>query len=92
MTDDAPNIVNSGKSQSFVVDGLRFDIQIYRAEDETEWLLEVVDCEGTSHVWEDRFTSDKDARNAALQALNEEGALAFMRGEDRSNVVPFRRR
>ncbi|MTD99847.1 hypothetical protein GIY56_06080 [Paracoccus sp. YIM 132242] len=92
MTDDTPNIIHSGKSQSFIVDGYRFDIQIYRGEDEAEWLLEVVDSEGSSHVWDDRFASDKDARDAALQALEKEGALGFMRGEDRANVVPFRPR
>lgn len=91
MNDDVPNIVHSGKSQSVVVDGLRFDIQIYRAEDEKDWILEVVDAEGTSHVWEDRFASDRDARNEAIQDLEKHGARAFMRGDEAGNVVPFRR-
>ncbi|MDH2327824.1 hypothetical protein QCN27_13215 [Cereibacter sp. SYSU M97828] len=90
MTDDTPNIVHSGKSQSVVVDGLRFDIQIYRGEDEKDWILEVVDAEGTSHVWEDRFASDRDARNEAIQDLETHGARAFMRGDEAGNVVPFR--
>lgn len=89
MHDDAPNIVYSGESQSFIVDGYRFDIQIYRGEDEAEWLLEVVDSAGTSHAWEDRFRSDKDARHAALNALEEVGAEAFMRGDEQGDVVPF---
>lgn len=34
----------------------------------------------------DQFTSDKDARNAAITELESKGALAFM-GPD--NVIPF---
>ena len=48
----------------------------------------MVDHEGTSHVWDDLFESDKDARNTAIAAIQSEGALAFMRGD---NVIPFRK-
>ena len=48
----------------------------------------MVDHEGTSHVWDDQFVSDKDARNTAIQAIEAEGAIAFMRG---NNVIPFRK-
>lgn len=49
-------------------------------------VLEVVDYEGTSHVWDDLFKSD--ARNAAVEALESEGGIAFMKGD---NLVLFRR-
>ena len=52
-------------------------------------MLEVVDQDGTSHVCDDQFASDKEARNAAIQAIEEEGAVAFMRGD---NVIRFRGR
>ena len=84
--DDEPNIVTSGKSQTVLVDGLRFSIEIYRLETGSTWTLEVVDPENTSHVWDDQFASDKDARNAAIEEIEREGALAFMRG---NNVIPF---
>lgn len=88
MIDDdyEPNIVTSGKSQTVLVDGLRFSIEIYRLETDSTWTLEVVDPENTSHVWDDQFASDKDARNAAIEEIEREGALAFMRG---NNVIPF---
>lgn len=86
--EDEPNIVASGKSQKIMVDGVRFNIDIYRLETDTFWTLEVVDAENTSHVWEDQFSSDKDARDAAIKAIKSEGAIAFMRG---NNVIPFRR-
>ncbi len=87
MTEEEPNLVTSSKSQRVVVDGYPFSIEIYRLEKEPNWTLEVVDHEGTSHVWDDQFQSDRDARNAALQELENQGALNFMRGD---NVIPFK--
>ncbi|MBY6059476.1 hypothetical protein KUV33_24030 [Leisingera daeponensis] len=87
MEDDEPNLVTSGKSQRITVDGFPFSIEIYRLETDQSWTLEVVGHEGTSHVWEDQFQSDKEARNTAMQAIESEGPIAFMRGD---NVIPFR--
>lgn len=87
MDEDEPTLVISPKSQEMVVEGLPFSVEIYRLEGQATWTLEVVDPEGTSHVWDDAFASDKDARTEALRALEEKGPLAFMHGE---NVVPFR--
>ena len=87
MTDDEPNLVTSSKSQRIVVDGYPFAIEIYRLETDKTWSLEVVDHESISHVWDEQFRTDRDARNAAVEALEREGAIAFMRG---NNVVPFR--
>ena len=56
-------------------------------ETEKTCTLEVVDVDGTSHVWDDQFRSDRDARNVAIQAIETEGAITFMRGD---NVIPFR--
>lgn len=88
MIEDEPNLVTSGKSQHVIIDGFPFSIEIYRLEHDKSWTLEVVDHEGTSHVWDDQFSSDKDARNTALQAIESEGAIAFMRGD---NVIPLRK-
>lgn len=81
-------LLTSGKSQHAIIDGFPFSIEIYRLEQDKTWTLEVVDHEGTSHVWDDQFASDKDARNTAIQAIEAEGAVAFMRGD---NVIPFRK-
>ncbi len=85
--DDEPNIVTSSKSMRVLIDDMRFSIEIYRLETDSTWTLEVVDSENSSHVWEDQFASDKDARNAAIEEIEREGAVAFMRG---NNVIPFR--
>jgi len=70
------------------VTGYPFSIEIYRLEDQSEWSLEVVDCDNTSHVWDDLFKSDKDVRNAAITELESEGALSFMHAD---NVIPFKK-
>ena len=89
MDDDTePKLVISGRSGAVLVDGMRFRLDIYRAEDEPDWILEVVDAEGTSHVWDDRFASDRAARETALATIRREGARSFMHGD---NVIPFPR-
>ena len=72
MIDDETNLVQSNRSQRVVVDGYPFSIEIYRLEVDKTWTLEVVDRESTSHVWDDQFRSDKDARDAAVQVLESE--------------------
>lgn len=81
-----PNIMWSGKARKLVHDGVSFSIDIYRLESSPKWTLEVVDDEGTSHVWDDEFVSDNEALKAALTALKDEGAARFKRG---NNIVPF---
>jgi hypothetical protein len=88
VIEDEPNLVHSGKSPRVVVDGYPFSIKIYRMETDKTWTLEVVDHEGTSHVWDEHFGTEKDARNAALAAIKAEGAFAFMRGD---TIIPFRK-
>lgn len=87
IDDDDPNLVTSGKSKRIVVDGYPFSIDIFRLETYTTWTLEVVDHQNTSHVWDEQFESDTEARDVAVKTIKAEGALAFMRGK---NVIPFR--
>ena len=89
MTDhDEPNIVNSGQSKRITIDNYAFLIEIYRLEADDLWTLEVVDHDGTSHVWAEQFMSDKEAYSIAVQTIETEGAKTFMTG---NNVIPFRK-
>lgn len=87
MNDD-PKLVYSSHCADVAIDDLPFEVQIFRAEHEVEWLLEVVDREGTSHVWDDLFVDDKEAFDAALSTIEQEGAYNFM--QNGSNVVPLK--
>jgi hypothetical protein len=62
-------------------------VEIYRLDDRPEWVLEVVNEEGMSIVWDDPFNSDQEADAAFRNTLASEGISAFL---DDSNVVPFR--
>ncbi|MFN7089218.1 MAG: hypothetical protein ACK4P4_01510 [Allorhizobium sp.] len=85
---EEPNLVTSGKSTRVVIDGYSFSIDIFRMENDATWTLEVIDQQNTSHVWDEQFQSDAEARDVAVKTIEAEGAIAFMRG---NNVIPFRR-
>ena len=89
MNEKAPNLVTSSKSQSVLVDGHRFEIEIYKLEGVSAWTLEVIDAKGTSHVWDDEFSSDSEALAAVMTAFEKEGAAGFL---DAENVIQFPRR
>ncbi|SFB59566.1 hypothetical protein SAMN03159496_05554 [Rhizobium sp. NFR07] len=86
FNEQEPNLITSAKSGKIVVDGYPFQIEIFRMETEDLWTLEVVDHHNTSHVWDDQFVSDTDARDLAVKTISTEGATAFIHG---NNVVPF---
>lgn len=92
MDEEEPDLVTSSRSGRAVIGGIAFHIGIRRMTTEAVWTLEVVDPDGTSHVWDEPFASAAQARNAAIAAIKEDGPEAFMRGEEAAdNVVPFRR-
>ena len=74
---DMPSIVSSELSQSVLVEGRRFQIDFYRAEDEDFWTLEVINDEGTSFIWGDPFATEQAALDAALTVFEKEGAAGF---------------
>ena len=84
MTDD-PNIIISGLSKNFLIDGATFDFEIYRLENVPGWTLEVIDDEGTSTVWDEAFETDKAAHNCLIETIQKEGITAFKGG----TVIPF---
>ena len=73
-----PELIQSPLSQAITRDGHTLRVDIYRLEEETDWLLEVVNDDGTSHVWDDRFATDKAALDAVNEAIDEEGITAFL--------------
>lgn len=73
-----PELIQSPLSQSITRDGHALQVDIYRLEDEVDWVLEVVNETGTSHVWDDRFATDQAALGAVHEAIDEEGITAFL--------------
>lgn len=76
--DDGPEIVRSPLSQTVTHNGVTVRIDIY-ADRDGRWILEVVDAENTSHVWDDHFETDAQALAEALKAFDEDPLEFFGR-------------
>ena len=64
-------------------DGVTVDILIYRSKDnEDEWILEIVDEEAASTVWDDLFATDRAALEEAMRTIEKEGIASFLRPPD----------
>jgi hypothetical protein len=80
-----PAIVVSALSRRVTVEGVSVEVQIYRREPDTDWILEVIDHEGASTVFDDRFESDRAALEAAMRVIQDEGIRTFV--DDRSGTL-----
>lgn len=76
MTDQV-EYIQSPLCREYTDDGHKVDIDIYRTED-SGWVLEIVDEGNNSTVWEDKFETDQEALDEALDALKQEGVQAFV--------------
>jgi hypothetical protein len=66
-----PDFIESPLSQRVTRNGLEVRIEIY-GDSQGRWILEVVDAEDASHVWDEHFETDQQALAEALQALDDE--------------------
>ncbi len=64
-------------------DGVTVEIHIYRGPAEGGmWILEVVDEEDASTVWDELLETDQDALFEAMRAIEEEGIATFLSPPD----------
>lgn len=84
-SDDEPEIVTSPLSQRLTRDGLTVQVEIF-GDGEGRWILEVIDGQDTSHVWEHHFDTDAQALAEAVRALEEEPA-EFRSGPDDTRTL-----
>lgn len=68
-----PDSIESPLSQSLSRHGVTVRVEIY-GDGEGRWILEVVDRDDASHVWDERFETDQAALDAAIEALETEPA------------------
>ena len=66
-----PDFIGSPLSQNVTRNGVSVRIEIY-ADSHGGWILEIVDAEDASHLWDARFETDQLALAEALRALDEE--------------------
>ncbi len=77
---EAYPIVHSPLEQSVHRHGAIAEVFIYHGPDDPGWILEVVAEDGTSTVWDDRFSTDQKALEAALHAIDTDGLESFLEG------------
>lgn len=69
--DVEPDFIESPLSQHITRHGVTVRVDIY-GDSNDRWILEIVDAENTSHVWDEHFETDQEALDEALRALDEE--------------------
>ncbi|WP_372610568.1 hypothetical protein [Halomonas sp.] len=62
-----PELIQSPLNQAITRNGYTLRVDIYRLEDETDWLLEAVNEDGTSRAWDERFATDQAALDARIE-------------------------
>jgi hypothetical protein len=69
--DREPEFIESPLGQRVTRHGVEVQVEIY-ADSQGGWILEIVDAETASHVWDEHFETDQQALTEALRALDEE--------------------
>ena len=72
-------LITSPLSQKISRGGMTIGVLIYRGENDEAWLLEVVDQEGGSTIWDKAFPTDHDAFFEALRTIASRGIDWFRR-------------
>jgi hypothetical protein len=73
---DDHELIYSPQNQTVTRNGVTVKVHIYK-DDSTDWILELVDAAGNSHVWNEQFLTDQAAFDEAMRALDKE-PLEFM--------------
>lgn len=77
--DDEIELVMSPLCREISRDGTTIEVHIYRGVDDNQWVLEVVDQEQGSTVWDDLFPTDQAALDEVMRTIDQEGITSFLR-------------
>ena len=78
-----PDIVESRLCSTIERDGISLRVEIYRGDD-SEWILEVVDEDGNSIVWNDQFATDQAAMDELMRTIKVEGIRSIVEDPESS--------
>ncbi|HEY9035782.1 MAG TPA: hypothetical protein VIM96_03630 [Pseudomonadales bacterium] len=79
---DEPNLIISDLSQELSSGGRTVKVEIYRLEEESEWVLEIEDEFNNSTVWDQTFQTESAALTEAKKSILSEGVKNFIGPED----------
>ena len=74
---DESDLIYSRHCQTVSSNGKTVKVEIY-SSGKNDWILEVVDEENNSTVWDDPFQTDEDAFREFQRTLKEEGIEAMI--------------
>ena len=69
---DDIELIYSDHCQTVTRDGTTVRLEIY-SSGKNDWILEVVDADSNSTVWDEPFPTDEEAYREFLRTLEEEG-------------------
>jgi uncharacterized protein len=73
-----PEIIMSPLCREITGDGTKVQVDIYRGEDESGWILEVIDKENASTVWDEPFATDQEALEEVMEVIEQDGIRSFL--------------
>ena len=73
-----PEIIMSPLCREIAEDGTKIQVDIYRGEDEPGWVLEVIDEENASTVWDNPFDTDQEALDDVIEVIERDGIGTFL--------------
>jgi len=73
-----PQIIMSPLCREISEDGTKIQVDIYRGENESGWILEVIDEENASTLWDDPFETDQEALDAVMEVIEKDGIRSFL--------------
>jgi len=76
-----PEIVMSPLCREIIEDDTKIQVDIYRGENETAWILEVIDEENASTIWDEPFDTDQEALDTVMEVIEQDGIRSFLDGE-----------
>ena len=76
-----PEIFMSPLCREIIEDGTRIQVDIYRGGDESGWILEVIDEENASTVWDDPFATDQEALDEVMKVIEQDGIRSFLESD-----------
>ena len=76
-----PEIIMSPLFREIIEDGTKIQVDIYRSESESGWILEVIDEENASTVWDEPFDTDQEVLDAVMIVIEQDGIRSLLDGE-----------
>ena len=78
-----PEIIMSPLCREIIEDDTRVQVDIYRGENDSGWILEVIDEENASTVWDPPFDTDREALDTVIEVIEKNGIRSFLEGESK---------